>query len=46
MAFQCKIAVAVTIVHGVTITSSPGSMLIAPTGQLIPMSKNLPLCSV
>ena len=37
IAFQCKIAVAVAhIVHGVTITSSPGWIPIAPTAAVRP----------
>ncbi len=35
--FQCNIAVTVAhIVHGVTMTSSPGSMPIAPTAAIKP----------
>ena len=37
IAFQCNIAVAVAhILHGVTITSSPGSMPTAPTAAIKP----------
>ena len=37
IAFQCRMAVALAhIVHGVTITSSPGSIPIAPTAAISP----------